>query len=231
MLHFPEEYVTMYARTKPAYKKVYNILKATILSGQVSAMEHLTESAVAEALELSRTPVRAALAQLKSEGILDQVSKNGVGVKQLSKNDKASLLYLDEILESTAAALAAATATEEDIDTLAEINDTLREFSPEKWCDNLDAAAIRDLHLQFHTLIAKMSGNRYLYKAIVELRSIMRMHRNDDICRLSAYPEEIAPCHDHLLRAFYNHDVEGARMWMQVDIHSAREVYLTSRIV
>ncbi len=100
MLVFPETILEMYADTKPVYRKVYNILRATILSGQAEAMERLTEVGVSQALGISRTPVRAALAQLKSEGILDVMPKKGTGVKQLSRTEKANLLFMDEMLRS-----------------------------------------------------------------------------------------------------------------------------------
>ena len=142
MLTFSDDILKMYANTKPAYKKVYNILKAEILSGQTASMDRLTEVGVAQALGISRTPVRAALSQLKSEGILDSVSKNGVGVKQLSRSDKAGLLYMDEVLESTAAYLAATNGSQEDIDTLFEINDTIRHFHYESVKNNTDRKSV-----------------------------------------------------------------------------------------
>ena len=169
MLEFPEEILKMYANTKPAYKKVYNILRATILSGQTVAMERLTEVGVAEALGISRTPVRTALVQLKNEGILDMVSKRGLGIKQLSKSDKESLMYLDEILESTAAYLAASNRSAEDLETLLEVKRNIEKLAFKVQEGDVVMKALRDLHLQFHLMIAKMSGNRFLYKEVVEL--------------------------------------------------------------
>ena len=129
MLKIPEDYINMYSEIKPAYRKVYNILRATILSGQISSAVHLTEVSISQALHVSRTPVRMALEQLKNDGILSTVKKNRVGVKQLSKSDKINLLFLDELLESTAARLAATAITDEDLETLMELNDSMREFS------------------------------------------------------------------------------------------------------
>ena len=230
MLTFSDDILKMYANTKPAYKKVYNILKAEILSGQTASMDRLTEVGVAQALGISRTPVRAALSQLKSEGILDSVSKNGVGVKQLSRSDKAGLLYMDEVLESTAAYLAATNGSQEDIDTLFEINDTIRHFHYESVKNNTELKGVRDLHLQFHLMIAKMSGNRFLYKEVVELRSLMRMHSNDEHARPSIYVDTITPCHDKLLEALNARDPEGAKLWMRVDLSLLKSIYSDSKM-
>ena len=230
MLVFSEDILEIYANTKPAYKKVYNILKAEILSGQTASMERLTEVKVAQALGISRTPVRAALAQLKSEGILDNVSKNRVGVKQLSRTDMASLLYMDELLENTAAYLAAINGSQEDIDTLFEINDKIRAFHCESVKKNVGLKGIRDLHLQFHLMIAKMSGNRFLYKEVVELRSLLRLHSNDGSARPSDYADTVAPCHDKILEAMNARDPEGAKLWMEVDLTLRRDIYKDSKM-
>lgn len=230
MLSFPKEYLEMYANIKPAYQKVYCILKAAILSGQTGYTERLTEVGVAEALGISRTPVRAALSQLKSEGILDPVTKNGVGVKQLNRADKASLLYMDEVLECTAAYLAATNGSQEDIDTLAEINETIRNFPYKEIKDAAQLEGIRDLHLQFHLMIARMSGNRFLYKEIVEIRSLMRMHRNNEHAKPMAYVDTITPCHDKILGALYARDPERAKLWMKVETTVSKEIYNDSKI-
>ena len=231
MLEFPEEILKMYANTKPAYKKVYNILRATILSGQTVAMERLTEVGVAEALGISRTPVRTALVQLKNEGILDMVSKRGLGIKQLSKSDKESLMYLDEILESTAAYLAASNRSAEDLETLLEVKRNIEKLAFKVQEGDVVMKALRDLHLQFHLMIAKMSGNRFLYKEVVELRSIMRMHRNDEESSSTDYMNKIVPCHNRIVEAIASGDAEGAKMWMQVDIHMTKNIYSNSKIV
>lgn len=230
MLTFSEDILEMYANTKPAYKKVYNILKAEILSGKIASVDRLTEVGVAQALGISRTPVRAALAQLKSEGILDNVSKNRVGVKQLSKADKDSLLYMDELLESTAAYLAAINGSQEDIDTLFEINEKIRAFHCESVKKNVVLKGIRDLHLQFHLMIAKMSGNRFLYKEVVELRSLLRLHSNDGFVRPRTFADTIAPCHDKVLEALNARDPEGAKLWMMVDLSLRRDIYRDSKM-
>lgn len=232
MLKIPEEYVSMYGETKPAYRKVYNILRATILSGQISSAAHLTEVSVSQALHVSRTPVRMALEQLKSDGILSTVKKNRVGVKQLSKSDKANLLFMDELLESTAARLAATVMTEEDLETLMELNDSMREFSyDEKDIPDIRANGIRDLHMQFHLMIARASGNHFLYKYVVEVRHLMRMHQANQYVHQTTYSDEIAPCHDHIIRAIRERDPEEAELWMRVDIRSARNVYIHSEIL
>ena len=229
MLVFPETILEMYADTKPVYRKVYNILRATILSGQAEAMERLTEVGVSQALGISRTPVRAALAQLKSEGILDVMPKKGTGVKQLSRTEKANLLFMDEMLESTAAYLAAANSSQEDLDTLIEINNRIR--YPYQGIKNEEGMkGIRDLHLQFHLMIARMSGNSFLYKDIVEIRGLMRMLSNDGYGRLSDYTNIVTPCHDKLLEAMGKGDQENARLWMKVDITLLKKIYMTCKI-
>ena len=231
MLEIPEEYICMYSGTRPIYKKVYNILRASILGGQIPAASHLTEVAVSQALHVSRTPVRMALEQLKSDGILSTVKKNRIGVKQLSKNDKINMMFMDELLEGTAARLAASVMSEEDLETLVEINDSMREFSYEEQnVPDIRANGIRDLHMQFHLMVARASGNHLLYKFIVEVRHLMRMHQANQYVHQDTYSNDIAPNHDRLIAALRARDAEGAELWMRVDIRDARQAYINSEI-
>lgn len=232
MLKIPEEYINMYSEIKPAYRKVYNILRATILSGQISSAVHLTEVSISQALHVSRTPVRMALEQLKNDGILSTVKKNRVGVKQLSKSDKINLLFLDELLESTAARLAATAITDEDLETLMELNDSMREFSyNEKDVPDIRVNGVRDLNMQFHLMIARASGNQFLYKYIVEIRHLMRMHQANHLLRPNTFSAEIAPCHDRIIQAIKEREPEEAELWMRVDIRSGRNMYIHREIL
>ncbi|MEQ8347479.1 MAG: GntR family transcriptional regulator [Sneathiellaceae bacterium] len=78
-----------------------------IVSGTARPGERMSELALVDRLGLSRTPVRAALAQLAQEGLLEALPGGGYAVRAFSHGDIADAIELRGVLEGTAARLAA----------------------------------------------------------------------------------------------------------------------------
>ena len=74
-----EYHVSMVMRTRS--QDVTETLRDWILTGAVSGGERLEEIPVAAKLGVSRTPVRAALAVLEKEGLVDYQPKRGYAVR------------------------------------------------------------------------------------------------------------------------------------------------------
>src|SRR5690606_12825269 len=93
-----------------------------VFSGTIAPGERLSEIGVSEHLGLSRTPVRAALARLEQEGILEAIPSGGYSVRQFSVADVADAIELRGVLEGTAARLAAERGiSEADLSTLRQL--------------------------------------------------------------------------------------------------------------
>jgi GntR family transcriptional regulator of vanillate catabolism len=82
-------------------------LRDMILDGTIAPGERLTEIATAERLGVSRTPLRAALAQLATEGLLDAVATGGYAVRGFGATDVNDAIQLRGVLEGMAARFAA----------------------------------------------------------------------------------------------------------------------------
>lgn len=232
MLHFPEEIVQMYEDTRPAYTKIYCILRDSILSGSISRDERLTEIAVSKALDVSRTPVRAALQKLKEDGILCCGKKRSANTKQLSRKERADMLEYDCFLEGYAARLAAKEQDMELLTALEELHSAMSELNHKHNLSYKEAPGMRDLSFQFHTTIAKASKNKFLYKAIVEIRTLMRMHQSPQEQRDQTGGREMLLFHQRqILDCIREGDQMGAQLWMQADIYSAKNMYINSQII
>lgn len=235
MIQFPQDIIEMYRDFKPAYQKVYRIIKDSLFSDQVTLDAKFTEENISQALGVSRTPVRTALSRLRNEGILQNITKTNIGIREYSKKDKMDLLFLDEMLEGKAAYLAARRGiSEEDLSTLLELNDAIASYLiADKSPTYMHMYGARDLHLQFHLMIAKLSGNRFMYKKIVELRNIMRMHKSDLPYQegyKDKYSTTFAPLHHRIIEAIRCGNAEDAELFMRCDITSAKEAYWDSQI-
>lgn len=82
-------------------------LRDLILSGALGPGERLSEPSVGERLGASRTPVRAALARLAEEGLVEAVPAGGFAVKSFTHEEIRDAIDLRGTLEGHAARLAA----------------------------------------------------------------------------------------------------------------------------
>jgi DNA-binding GntR family transcriptional regulator len=80
--------------------QTYLELRRQILSGQLQPGEPLSEYQLAKTLNVSRTPVREALARLRSAGLVRSVPQRGMFVSELGPGDVVEIMEIRERLES-----------------------------------------------------------------------------------------------------------------------------------
>lgn len=134
----------------------YESLKADILVGDLAPGTPISEAERAEALGISRTPVREAMQQLAQEGLIEVFPKRGTFVARLSARDVRESFELREAVETFAARLAAERRTGEDLERMrAALSDV-----PSTSGDGRYARAA-----DFHRLIVQAAQNRYLQQS------------------------------------------------------------------
>ncbi|QHW33725.1 GntR family transcriptional regulator [Paenibacillus rhizovicinus] len=65
-------------------EKAYEQLRAYLLEGAINNNEQLTEKYLVDLLQMSRTPIRAALEKLAAEGLLNLAPNKGLSLPELS---------------------------------------------------------------------------------------------------------------------------------------------------
>ena len=231
MLHFPEEIVRQYANTKPAYDKVYNILRDCVMGDYIAPNARLTEISVSEALNVSRTPVRSALQKLRAEGILSADAKRAGSTKQLSRKEREDLLVYDCMLEGMAARLAARERDQDLISALEDVLQTMERLHQKHNQNYGQAPGMRDLSLQFHLILAKASKNKFLYKTVVEVRTMMRRHQTStDKLRQTGGRESVLRRQRELLECIKAGDELGAEILAKADVYVGKNIYVNSQI-
>jgi len=88
----------------PATERVYRHLKRNILEQVHSGGTLLTEAEIAEAVGVSRTPVREALLRLEAEGLLRLYPKRGALVLPVSAQEVNDVIEARKLIEGHAAA-------------------------------------------------------------------------------------------------------------------------------
>src|SRR3546814_17456473 len=98
--------------------QAYQGLLAAIAEGRLKPGERVRETALAEELGISRTPIREALQRLARDGLVQLDARSGARVTELSLAAIQELYDLREILEGSTARLAALGATANDLQRL-----------------------------------------------------------------------------------------------------------------
>jgi len=181
---------------------VYEKLRETFKEGRYGSGDRIRETEIASWLGVSRTPVREAIGRLVSEHLLVDSPSRGLIVAELDKQQVLELYALREILEGTAARLAAQHASESEIDSMRDL------LNQAQGCyDNADAQQTLNEHL--HNSITDAAHNRYLSQALHKLADAL------DLLRGSTYvvqgrPQEAYIEHMAILDAIEKRDPDAA---------------------
>jgi len=126
-------------------------LRRRIVSGEYAGGEQIRQEAVAEELGVSRIPIREALLQLESEGLVVIHTHKGAVVASLSAEDAVDLFEARLVLESMLLKKAVEAATPEDI---ARIGASLGDY--ERAVKNgADPETLSRLNWTFHTALCE----------------------------------------------------------------------------
>ncbi|MFD1912158.1 GntR family transcriptional regulator [Halodurantibacterium flavum] len=133
-------------------QQVVDRLREWALNGTLSPDEKLSEAGLAEALGVSRTPVRHALAVLVEEGVLRRAGGRGYLVRSYDRADVVAAVELGSVLEGYAARRLAEAGLPDDV--AAELDDCLRQgdalFRPGQ---PVEEAAYGAMNRRFHALV------------------------------------------------------------------------------
>jgi DNA-binding GntR family transcriptional regulator len=96
----------------------YAAIKQAILAGSIEPGQPLIEERLAALLQISRTPVREALAILEHEGLIAPIYRRGLFVCQLTREQVIDLFTANEAVEPFLARRAAFYADDADLERL-----------------------------------------------------------------------------------------------------------------
>ncbi|MEO0664888.1 MAG: GntR family transcriptional regulator [Pseudomonadota bacterium] len=145
-------------------------LEERILEGAYASETRLDEVRLAEEFDVSRTPVREAFASLAQSGLVEQVPRRGVFVRQPGPRELMEMFEMAAELEAVAARLAAARMSETGLNALRAANADCAAALP-------DADAYYRANESFHRLIFEGSGNRFVEEDCRRLQRRLRPFR------------------------------------------------------
>lgn len=139
---------------------VYSKLRRRLVSGYYDPGTQLKEEALAADFDVSRTPIRNAIARLTSEGLLTPAAKRGALVTPWRLENTADVFTLRILLEGHGAYLCAQNATDEQITLLEQTCEEMeRQFAAKSpdWVKKMDKG-----NLVIHEMLYEGSGSPHL---------------------------------------------------------------------
>ncbi|WLD94537.1 GntR family transcriptional regulator [Alkalihalobacillus sp. AL-G] len=208
------KYQTLQAQ---AYDYIYN----KIVSGEIPPGQKVVEQKIVTETGISRSPIREAIRQLTSEGLVTVHPHGGVRVYRATSSDYKYLFECRLSLEPTAAYYAAI-----------RINTSQRFELDQLMKEMNQAAKMKDIHSlkllsnRFHNMILETSGNPYLVKMMKQLYSLITFYRNV-ILNMPQRIEMGVVEHQEIWKAIRDRDGKTAEKLMKEHLKSDYNHYIS----
>lgn len=147
-------------------------LEQEIVTGKLTPGTRLDEKTLTERFQVSRTPVREALHQLSSIGLIEILPRRGATVRKVSLRDLIEMFEVMAELEGLCGFLAAQRMNDSDIDLLRQ-----KHLATKPLLNPVDYDRYYDANVQFHECIYQGSQNNYLAQQTLQLRNRLAPYR------------------------------------------------------
>ena len=159
------EQILPISRAKSLKEQAYDKIKELIITGSLQPGELHNEKRLAEALGVSRTPVREALLELSREGMVTFVPGKGVEICKFTAEQVREVFEIRKIIEGYIIEKITERLTDKDIK---EIDQNISH--QEKTMVERDRLAFIEYDKQFHLYIASKIGNKQIESILDNLR-------------------------------------------------------------
>lgn len=195
---------------------VTDALREAILTGLLHQDTWLREGELAEALQVSRTPVREALRRLSDEGMTQRVANRGTVVAPITFEEILAVYSVRTSLEGLAARLAALRnppgLVEELIGIQREMAEAVR-----------DDSDVSEINLRFHRAIRDAARNPYLERFLVQVENAVRRF-GETTFNVPGRLDEVLVEHQAIIEAIAASDPDTAELMATSHMRKARDV-------
>lgn len=204
--------------------KAYGRIKEWIIHFKLWPGAHLLIDELAEALEMSRTPVREALSRLEQEHLVERRPMKGFVVKTLTLREVEDLYDCRVAVEELAVRQAATRMSPQDRDRVADTLDKVLSL-----IETGDKSRLLPLEQQYHIIILEGSGNFLLVDVGKRILDRIWVLQNLNILTsdhlLDAHRE-----HTEIFNALMRDDSDEAARLMRRHLELAKE-FMLSRFI
>lgn len=208
--------------SRPIRDIAYEQLKHAIISGDIPAGSRIVETAYADKLHISRTPLREALRKLERDGLVEYVLHRGVVVRAFTIHDIDEIFTIRNAMMMLILPSIVENVTPDAIERLKSILAEM-DIAQEK----MDADALAHLNRSFHSSIEHLSDKRRILSVIdsqeeyiirfsaVTIASIVR--------RSTAHQE-----HHQMVELLEKKDLESLKELMHRHLEESKETCLAA---
>jgi DNA-binding GntR family transcriptional regulator len=216
-------------------RSAYEHIRENLLCGKLPPGTILSPVGLAKQLGISHTPVREAISQLESEGLIEQLPRLGARVKVIDRQELVELFELREMLESGAAGLAAERITPEQLVTMrhlaeqyADLARQYQEVAKRPAQAEAIAGRMTIVDVAFHLQLLSAAHNRRMQKIVGDLHLLTyvfrysRPGRSDSpagLKRMAAGAKD----HGRIVQALERHNASAAAALVAGHIRGAKE--------
>ncbi|MBN2296530.1 MAG: GntR family transcriptional regulator [Pirellulales bacterium] len=224
--------------------KAYEHIRQKLFDGRLREGAHISPVELGREIGISHIPVREAITQLASEGLVVQVARQGAFVRQMQRQELLEMIELRGMLEAATVTKVAKRIKPEELEELAcflkGLEKLLESFraETEKACSDSTAFEERMIDLMgqwmiadmsFHMLLLRVGGNRQVATVIAERQIMLQMfrHRTDTPEAwkrpLHKFYEENYQVHQDIYQAVRDGNPKAARSAMATHTKRARK--------
>ncbi|KZM49019.1 GntR family transcriptional regulator [Labrenzia sp. OB1] len=179
-------------------------LEGLIFDGTFADGERLDEVQLANRFSVSRTPVREALQRLTQSGLVVQIPRRGVFVRQPGPVELLEMFEVMAELEAVCARLAASRISDEGFNSLLDAN---------RRCKSVVEAQDTDTYYRenerFHAILYRQSGNAFLEQECLRLQRRLQPFRRVQLRVRGRMSQSMAE-HEAIVSAIEDADGERA---------------------
>jgi len=185
-------------------EKLADDMAEAILSGEFAPGSRLDEQLLAQRYAVSRTPVREALRQLATTGLIEVRPRRGAIVTRVTPAQLEELFVAMGELEATCARLSALSMAPTERRRLQALHESMGELA-----ERSDAAAFADANHMLHTMIYAGAHNAVLADATNAIRRRLSPFRRAQFLLEGRLPKSFAE-HDVVVAAIIRGDAAAA---------------------
>lgn len=196
---------------------VYLKLKSMITSFELYPGSKITETALTQLFQLSRTPIRQALQRLEVEGFLTVRPKQGCFIREFDLNELTEFYEMRVALEQLIVSFAVTNMPDKQIKQL------MDEWHPDRHDeDQKQGVDLGEKDEAFHVELAQASGKRAMAEMLINInhriRMIRRLDLNADNRSVRTYQE-----HFEVLQHILNRDATKAKLTIKRHIQRSQQ--------
>lgn len=204
-----------------AKDRAYRDTKARILDGTLPGGDLITEGQVAEALAMSRTPVREAFLRLEAEGLLRLFPKRGALVVAVSPAEVEAVLEARELVEGHALTKLCAAPQDERDAVAGDLHDVLDVQRGALAAG--DEQGFAEADRRFHITLVESTRNPILLELYASLRDRQLRMNLGSLERGPRRPLEILAQHEAIIDALGPGDADDALLRLRAHLDATRQ--------